>query len=717
MSNFPWRFYTAGGVNQVRLETADELRNLHTLDQKLWVALSCPVRGHDMDERTMALVDGNGDGRVRAPEVLAAVDFVCRLLKDPAIIFSPGKGLPLSAIREDNAEGKATLATARSVLTSLGRPASNEITLADVGDTSVIFASMPLNGDGVVHPSATSDAALSALIEQIVGSVGGVADRSGALGVNAGRVEAFFAALADRLAWQARGTTDAAALLPLGEGTAAASAALSAVAAKIDDFFSRTRLAGFDPRSLASLNRAEGEFAAIASHDLSADAKELEAFPLALIEAGKSLPLKVGVNPAWSDRVSAFVAHVVRPMFGDRADLNAADWATIKGALAPYAAWRAAEAGASVAGVDAARASELLAGSAKADLLALIAADEALRHEAEGIQQVERLVRYAHHLGRLLRNYVNFSAFYGRTEKAIFQAGTLFFDQRSCDLVLRVEDAGRHGAMAGLAGAYLAYFDCTRRSDGLQMSICAAVTDGDVDNIMVGRNGVFYDRQGRDYDARITKLVENPISIRQAFWSPYKKFVRTVEETIAKREAAAEAASSAKMDAAATATANIDSVAPPAPDAPPAAPPKPPFDIGTLAAIGLAVGAISTVLGAIMQAFFGLGLLMPLGILGLLLVISGPSMLVAALKLRRRNLGPILDADGWAINAQARVNIPFGKSLTHLAELPEGASRDLGDPYAEKASRWPYVLGFLVLVGAAAYIWYRTTNGTMTLPA
>ena len=52
-----------------------------------------------------------------------------------------------------------------------------------------------------------------------------------------------------------------------------------------------------------------------------------------------------------------------------------------------------------------------------------------------------------------------------------------------------------------------------------------------------------YDRKGRDWDATITKIVDNPISIRQASWSPYKKFVRMIEEQIAKRAAAAEAAS------------------------------------------------------------------------------------------------------------------------------------------------------------------------------
>ena len=61
---------------------------------------------------------------------------------------------------------------------------------------------------------------------------------------------------------------------------------------------------------------------------------------------------------------------------------------------------------------------------------------------------------------------------------------------------------------------------------------------------------------------------------------------------------------------------------------------------------------------------------MPLAILAVLLLISGPSMILAWLKLRQRNLGPILDANGWAVNARAKINIPFGASLTGMAKLP-----------------------------------------------
>lgn len=47
-----WRFFRAGGFDQVRLDTGAELLALDTLDQKLWVALSCPVKGIEFNNRT-----------------------------------------------------------------------------------------------------------------------------------------------------------------------------------------------------------------------------------------------------------------------------------------------------------------------------------------------------------------------------------------------------------------------------------------------------------------------------------------------------------------------------------------------------------------------------------------------------------------------------------------------------------------------------------------
>jgi hypothetical protein len=87
------------------------------------------------------------------------------------------------------------------------------------------------------------------------------------------------------------------------------------------------------------------------------------------------------------------------------------------------------------------------------------------------------------------------------------------------------------------------------------------------------------------------------------------------------------------------------------------------------------------------------------------LAISLPSMFLAAVKLRKRNLGPILDANGWAINNSAKMNIPFGRSLTDLPRLPPGAEHIGADPFADKKTpAWLYPL--LVLVIALSAFFY-----------
>jgi hypothetical protein len=322
----------------------------------------------------------------------------------------------------------------------------------------------------------------------------------------------------------------------------------------------------------------------------------------------------------------------------------------------------------------------VLASGAQAALGALVARDAALAAEAASIENVERLVRYHRDLARLCTNFVNFQDFYTRRAQAIFQAGTLYLDQRACTLCIRVSDPAKHATMAGLAGAYLAYLDCTRKGEGGEkMTIVAAFTAGESENLMVGRNGIFYDRAGQDWDATITKIVENPISIRQAFWSPYVKFTRLLEEYVAKRAAAGEQQSHDLLTATASQTAHVGAAKPPEAKK---------IDVGTVAALGVAVGAIGTFLTTMIGYATGVIKLGPLAIvgalIGLILVISLPSVVLAYLKLRRRNLGPILDASGWAVNAKATLNIPFGATLTSVAHLPPGARRELRDPYVEK---------------------------------
>ena len=319
---------------------------------------------------------------------------------------------------------------------------------------------------------------------------------------------------------------------------------------------------------------------------------------------------------------------------------------------------------------------------------------------------LEKLLLLSRDYCTLLRNFVSFQDFYavrkksilgrnadGESPWAIFQAGTLVIDQRACNLCLRVNDMAKHNAQAPDSGMYLIYCQCTLHATGEKMQIVAAVTVGDIRNLKVGKNALFYDRQGRDWEAEVVKIIDNPISIGQAFWSPYRKLGDWVSGLITKSAAEKEKKSFADM------TAKLQT--PPA--AGQAAQPAP-FDVarfaGIFAAIGLAIGSIGTFLTSLLSEVKEMHAWALLIVPAILIVVSGPSMILAWMKLRKRNLAPLLNANGWAVNADAIVNVLFGNTLTDQAQYPIVKIKKPGIP---KAGKWVIAIA-AVLVGMAVAI-------------
>lgn len=325
---------------------------------------------------------------------------------------------------------------------------------------------------------------------------------------------------------------------------------------------------------------------------------------------------------------------------------------------------------------------------------------------------LEKLLLLSRDFCTLLRNFVSFQDFYSKRGKAllgrgadndapwaIFQAGTLVIDQRACNLCLRVEDMAKHNTQAPESGMFLIYCQCTHHASGQKMQIVAAMTIGDIRNLKVGKNALFYDRQGRDWEAEVIKIIDNPISIGQAFWSPYRKLGEWVSGLITKSAAEKEKKSFADM------TAKLQT-----PPAAGQATPAQPFDVakfaGIFAAIGLAIGSIGTFLTSLLSEVKEMHAWALLIVPAILIVVSGPSMILAWMKLRKRNLAPLLNANGWAINADAIISVLFGNTLTEQAQFPV---LKLADPHAKikklsKGGKWTIAIAALILGIAVALV-------------
>ena len=284
-----WKFIRVGGVLQVVFRSGEDIVNLEHLDQKLWVALACPTKGVEFDERTLDLLDFDRDARVRAPELIQITRWVRDVFKNPDVLLKGSDSVALSAINDSNPAGAAILASAQRVLSRAGKADASAVTLSDVTELTKTFGAAKFNGDGVVPAGSAPDDDTKKALLDILSTHVGVPDQGGLPGITQSVVDAFFTEATALLAWRITSQTNPA-ILVFAEKTATAASALAPVRAKITDYFARVAVALFDPLATRLLNSTEAELTALAAKDLRTDSPDIAELPLAAIAPGKPLP-------------------------------------------------------------------------------------------------------------------------------------------------------------------------------------------------------------------------------------------------------------------------------------------------------------------------------------------------------------------------------------------------------------------------------------------
>lgn len=717
-----WTFQRIGGLDQVVLHNAEDLCHLKDLDPQLWVALSCPTDGLEFDMRTLASLDTDSDGHIRIPDVIEATNWVCARLNNLDGLIKEADTLPLEFINTENDEGKKLLATAHAILQEQGMPERQYLTEGDVVKVSKRASQAVFNGDGVFPPLEALDEDVRLFVQDALAVMGGVVDVSGKPGVNVEIAEGFIKTLTNWQNWR-NGLKSATSVL--GDDTSQAWRLMQELKNKIDDYFLRVDLASYAPQAETALNVDE-KCLVPAENGLLAN-EALAALPLSKIEPSSPLNLISGLNPVWRAQVEQF-ARLVQPLLKQADQMSRQEWIDIQKALDSYAQIAGSEPGPVAIDVTVAATSvvdklgeERIQAILQSDVLkrfkAMSKKDLQTPVAATDIAALERLVIYHKYLYRLLMNFVSFRDFFVLDgNPAAFQIGQLYIDGRRCDLCVPVKDVEKHTVLSAYTELFLLYCECTRKVQGGEeekKTIVAAVTLGNADLLVEGRNGVFIDNQGYDWDARVVKVVVNPISLKEAIWSPYKRIGKLVTDQLNKWAAAKDSGIMQASVSQIQAAANGGSASAATPAAAPAAPK---FDIGRnvgiFAAVGLALGALGTAIASIASALFGMQWWQfPILIAGLFLLISGPSWVLAWLKLRQRTLGPLLEASGWAINGRVKINYALGGQLTTPAHLPPNAKRNLVDPLNDKKKTGGRIMLLTILLVAAlvagGWMWYQ----------
>ena len=659
-----WNFFKTSHLVQASVKTGDDLKNLKNLDQKLWTVLSMSVDGLVFDKKTLEFLDTDKDGRIRAPELLAAIDWLDVRLKSLDVVFDKSSrrdALKFDSINSETPEGKELLKSLKEVAAQNGKSDATETTLEEVTSIGKIFAGTAFNGDGIITPLSTAESELSEIISAIGKTQGTMLDRSGENGINQEKIDAFFKDASSYVAWTDEGKVKPE-IFFLGENTTDAYNAYAAVKDVVDGYLIPTQ--------------------------------EVETFVMSAPDP--ILDSNDSVNIKWRKKIAAFFEKTVGLLGeADATKLSVENWIAIKDKFAPYEAWLSSKSGANVESIGYDKLAKWLdGGKIKSQLDELVVKDLALSNAFDRLVDAEKAIRYVMNFEELISNYVNQANLYDPEKKAIFQVGTLYVDSRACDLCFYVANESAHSAMAANSKCCILYVKLSRKGTSETKNVCAVVTDGKTFSLYAGRNGIFYDRDGKDWDAVITKVVEAQVSLKEAFWAPWRKLFSTVSDQAKKFLSTKQAAATSQVST------SVDKVS------------QSPNNAGNNgAALASSVAALSVGIGMLGAAFAGLiGLIagLPLWkvVLGLgvvVLTVSLPSVILTWFKLRARDLGVVLNACGWAVNRPLYFGIKLAKMFTSSAKLPF-ASRVARDPY--KSNWFAKFMFVVILLGVIGGAWW-----------
>ena len=698
----PIVFRNYGGIHQLRIESAKDLAFIHQLHPARWAATSVQIENLQCDPVFLKYLNQDGSGTIRSEHLRAAVRWIFRLMAKGDRMAASSNVLRLADLDTSHEEGRQLREAAIHILGQLKVKNLDEISLEQVRTFQNTYGMTAPNGDGVLPPEHVSDPAAAQLTADVLEQVGCTKDMSGADGINEGHVRQFLDRAKKHLAWKTLTEDDGAAgILPWGDDMAAAAKLTSELDAKIEQFFLQCDLVKLDARTAEHICLSEKDLENLDGSDPRAIERQLAQAPLQTPNAEGELNLQGSINPYYQDQMDELQNRVLaRARPNSRESLTRIGWQQVKAIFEPYCAWQAEKPSDGVGELSETTLKEYLDGPAQEKLLQLLLEDLAVKDEVRQVTDLEKLILYQRWLLELANNFVSFSALYDPSRRALFELGDLIIDGRELAFTMKVRNRAEHKKIAQASKMFLVYAEITRSQEqGGSFEIAAALTAGGQGAIEIGKRGVFYDLQGKEWDARVVDIVENPISLGEAIKSPFLKAKKLLSE---KAEAFAGARAGSLEQATTEVTAKMEQGEPlQQPAEMPSAGAPPPSSLGIrdlLLGGGIAVAAVGSSLVYLISALSQISLLRAgITVMSLVLVVALFSALSGWNKLRKRDMSSLLEACGWAVNFHMYMTRRLNNLFSHTPHLPGGAHKERRD----------LVTLFLRQIGQGPFRWTR----------
>ena len=717
------RFRNFGGIHQFVVADEEDLARIDDLDPARWAATSAPLADLHCDGAFLGYLDPEGTGRLRVSQLVTARSWLFERLAKRAHLRQRSDVLHLEDL-DGGSEGATKIrAAAERVQEELKLAERGKLSLAEVRAFLAAYRTKLANGDGVVPPETVPEPEVAGLIKDVIATTGGAQDLSRSDGVGTVELDRFLERGRAWLDWHRR----AAASQPWGAETAAAVALIDALDGKIEGYFWHCDLLRQEAQSAERLRLGDDEWKALRAKDEQAIQQYLAGSPLAPPTAEGRLALDQPANPVYRDQLEALKVQVLARALPGGRHLDRAAWRQVKAIFDGYRAWQKDRPGEPWDALGEAKVQGYLDGPLVPRLRHFIALDLAAAPDLEQVAHLEKLILYQRWLLELVNNFVNFSSIYHPDQTALIEMGSLVIDGKRLDFCLKVADRGSHRPLAAESLIYLVYAKILAK-DGAAPAyeIIAPVTAGERGRLRPGKRGLFIDLESKEWDAVITEIVEQPISVKEAAVAPFRRAAqlisKKIEDLVAARQAAQEKGLLERADKGVDAaqkgveqTAKQVAEARAAEEKAAGAPKGEGVNVNTLilgGSIALAgIGAALASLFGVLRSWQGWA-----AIAGVVLSVMAVSGLLGWLKLRRRDMSLLLEASGWAVNAHMKVNRRIGRVFTFTPALPKDSRIERVDVLATDedkggAGRFLFIVLLLAAVAAAAFLLYRRSRG------
>jgi len=671
-------FYEYGRSYHLAIEEPADLEAAAALDAALWVVTAAPLEGLRADPVLLRNLDRDGDQRIRVGEFKDAIRWLFSRLAEHRGIAEATTTLDPAALRTDDAEGAALQATLQKIITSRTPPHDGGVTLAEIRALIRDIEARPVGSSGIILPEAAKDEETRAFLEAVLATTGGRDAGADRQGVGPAELDRFLSETDRYLNWHAEGLLPAgvshSALLPLGPGTAAAAAALAAVQAKVDEYFTLCDAIALGEVLRCDVWPARLDTMPSVLSGVGEVQQLLERSPAAEPRMDRTLNLEGPVNPWYAPALAVFRRDVLVPLTGrEDGRVSKEEWDTLKTRLQPFRAWQEACEGRAVEPIGAEALRRFVDSGMECKVRALLDQSLSSGFALGSVVQAEKLALYQGELMALANNFVSFPDLYAIDRRALFEEGTLIMDGRRFSLAVRVFDRAEHLRLTENGTMFVLYVQLNHKPTERTREVAVAVTSGTQGQLEVGKRGVFEDVEGIQWQARVVHLVDRPVSLREAMTEPFVRLGRAITSRIELMSQNAEKQlDQAGGDSIGLVHEGVASA--PTPQAPPAAASGPSPMGGMLAGGGIALAALGGSIAFILKTLATLRwhqILIGLG--GALMAVLVPTVIIALLRLRSRDLSVLLEGAGWAVNARMRLSRRQSRIFTRRPPHPRGS--------------------------------------------